>query len=169
MNASIQDAIEFARVRHAGQTDKLGVPYFHHLADVAARVADCDPLTVSIAWLHDCVEDTSATLEEIEEIFGRVVRDGVDAMTRRVGEDYFSAYLPRLKANPHALSVKIADASHNLGKAHLLASAEPEKAARLEKKYERVLALLGTPAFRPERLVFADGAWRPARSGHSPL
>jgi (p)ppGpp synthase/HD superfamily hydrolase len=161
MNARVEaSAREFARIRHAVQTDKLGVPYFHHLADVARRVIDLGPITVSIAWLHDCVEDTSATLDEIEKNFGGAVRDGVDAITRRVGEDYFNAYLPRLRSNPHAIPVKIADASHNLGKAHLLATIAPEKAAGLEKKYKRVLEILGAPVTVPERLVFADGGWR---------
>ena len=160
MNARIQTvAREFARTHHADQTDKLGVPYFHHLADVARRVADLDALTVSIAWLHDCVEDTSATLDEIEKNFGSTVRDGVDAMTRRAGEDYFNAYLPRLKSNRHAVPVKIADASHNLGKAHLLAATAPDKAASLEKKYKRVLKELGAPLSVSEHLVFSDGGW----------
>ncbi len=161
MNAQILAAAqEFARVRHADQTDKLGVPYFHHLADVARRVAHLDALTVSIAWLHDCVEDTSATLEEIEKNFGSTVRDGVDAMTRRPGEDYFEGYLPRLKSNPHAIPVKIADSSHNLGKAHLLTATAPDQAASLEEKYKRVLGVLGAPVSVPEHLAFADGGWR---------
>lgn len=161
MNAQLKAAArEFARTRHADQTDKLGVAYFHHLADIARRVADLDALTVTIAWLHDCVEDTSVTLDEIEEKFGSTVRDGVDAMTRRADEDYFKEYLPRLKSNPHAIPVKIADASHNLGKAHLLAVTAPEKAASLEEKYKRVLEALGAPVPMPEHLVFADDGWR---------
>ena len=153
-------ARDFARSCHGGQTDKLGVPYFHHLEDVARRVAEFGSVAVSIAWLHDCVEDTSATLAEIEKNFGSSVRDGVDAMTKRAGEDYFEAYLPRLKSNPHAIPVKIADASHNLGKAHLLAAIAPDKAASLERKYKRVLKVLGAPVSVPEHLVFADGGWR---------
>lgn len=156
----IADAEAFARAKHAGQTDKLGVPYIHHLEDVARRVAGQSAVVVSTAWLHDSVEDTDASLAEIEALFGRDVRDAVDAMTRREGEVYFADYLPRLQQNPDAVLVKIADASHNLGKAHLLAETDSERAASLEKKYRRVLTALGVPSVVPEHLVFERGAWR---------
>ena len=162
MNDLIEAARAFAENRHSGQTDKLGHPYIAHLDDVASRVRTLGSVVVCIGWLHDCVEDTSATLDEIEELFGGEIRDGVDAMTKRDGEDYFSEYLVRLKSNTNAILVKIADASHNLGKAHLLADAEPEKARCLEKKYRKVLAELGVRVSTPERLRFKDGGWRSA-------
>lgn len=150
----------FAREKHAGQTDKLGVAYVHHLEDVARRVTGQADAVVCIAWLHDSVEDTDATLEEIEALFGPDVRDGVEAMTKQEGEDYFAAYLPRLQRNPGAVLVKIADSSHNLGKAHLLAANDPVRAGQLETKYMRVMSTLGVETPVPERLVFDGGAWR---------
>jgi (p)ppGpp synthase/HD superfamily hydrolase len=162
--AEVEAARTFARKYHEGQTDKLKIPYIYHLEDVVRCVSNLGSLIVCIAWLHDCVEDTSATLDEIEEQFGRAVRDGVDAMTKREGEDYFRDYLARLKRNPHAVPVKIADAYHNLGKTHRLERSDPKKAVCLEKKYKHVLAALGVPAFKPERLEFKDGGWRSVRS-----
>lgn len=150
----IAEAEAFAREKHDGQTDKLGVPYVHHLEDVARRVAGQSATVVCTAWLHDIVEDTDTTLAEIEAFFDREIRDAVDSMTRCDGEVYFSDYLPRLQGNPCALVVKIADSTHNLAKAHLLTESDPERAASLEKKYRRVLTLLGVPTVAPERLVF---------------
>lgn len=62
---------------------------------------------------HDTVEDTDATLDEIEELFGSVVRHAVDALTKRPGENYFDA-LMRVRDNPIAVIVKRADLTHNL-------------------------------------------------------
>ncbi|MHA1565902.1 MAG: HD domain-containing protein [Alphaproteobacteria bacterium] len=150
-------ARDFATGHHGGQTDKLGVPYVHHLEDVARRVGGSNEEVVAIAWLHDCVEDTAATLEEIEALFGQVIRDGVDSMTRRVGEGYFQNYLPRLMANPHAITVKIADASHNWGKVHLLRAIDPKKATSLDKKYRRVIEMLGAETDNLPELLAFDG------------
>lgn len=134
---------DFATSHHEGQTDKLGVAYIHHLADVARRVGGLAETVEAIAWLHDCVEDTAATSEQIEALFGKTIRDGVDAMTRRENESYFGDYLPRLMTNRNAVTVKIADASHNWGKVHLLRAIDPKKAASLDKKYRRVIEALG--------------------------
>lgn len=152
-------AKSYALARHDGQTDKLGIAYRHHLEDVANRVSSCSAVIRCTAWLHDCVEDTGATLDEIDARFGPKVRAAVGAMTKRDGEDYLRDYLPRLMRNPDAVQVKIADAAHNLGKAHLLAETNPERARAFDAKYRHVLDTLGAPSATPERLVFRDGAW----------
>jgi len=136
----------WARRHHAGQVDKLGVAYIRHVEDVAARVEGEGAAVVAIAWLHDIVEDTAVTLEDVERAFGLRVRAGVEAMTRRPEESYFADYLPRLMANPDAVRVKIADSSHNLEKVDRLRAIDAEKAASLEAKYRRVLSLLRTSA-----------------------
>lgn len=156
----IEEAKTFARRQHEGQADKLNVPYFHHVEDVAKRVAHLGPVVEAIAWLHDVVEDTATSLEEIEERFGSTVRSGVDAMTKRKSERYFEDYLPRLQANPDAVAVKIADALHNWSKAHLLRDVDPRQTAYFEGKYERVLKVLGAETKgRQENLVFKDKVW----------
>ena len=167
MPGLVEKAKAFACTRHQGQTDKLKVPYFHHLEDVARRVAHLGPDIEAIAWLHDVVEDTTTDLDEIEENFGPAVRSGVDAMTKRKSEHYFRDYIPRLKANPDAVAVKIADASHNWGKTHLLRSVAPKQAADFEQKYERVLKALGAETEDlPNNLVFKGDIWTDCTGRH---
>lgn len=74
------DAMVFARHAHRDQVRKYtGNPYADHLAEVAGIVATVtdDPVVISVAWLHDCVEDCGVTLKEIDEKFGGSVRAGV--------------------------------------------------------------------------------------------
>lgn len=108
------DKIELARIiatgAHYGQVDKGGSPYIGHPSSVASMVDE--GVEEIVAWLHDTVEDTNITLSDIEELFGKEVRDAVDAITRRKGEDR-SVYLKRVKDNPIAKNVKVADLMHN--------------------------------------------------------
>ncbi|MDP7468317.1 MAG: HD domain-containing protein, partial [Alphaproteobacteria bacterium] len=85
-------ADKLAETLHEGQTDKLGNPYIDHVRDVADRVSSLGANYFIVGLLHDSVEDTDITLEKIEEEFGKDVRDGVDGMTKREGEDYFDDY-----------------------------------------------------------------------------
>lgn len=75
-------AMEFARRVHAGQKRKYtGNPYADHLAEVAGIVATVSgfdtQVDVSIAWLHDCIEDQGVTFEELRMNFGAAVAEGV--------------------------------------------------------------------------------------------
>ena len=162
---SIDDAKAFAHHCHREQADKLNVAYIHHVEDVARRVAHLGGDIEIIAWLHDCVEDSDATLDEVEARFGPIVRAGVDAMTRRDNERYFEDYLPRLQSNQNAVAVKIADASHNWGKAYLLRDTDPERTRYFENKYKRALEQLGVDTQDlPEKLIFQEGSWISAAS-----
>lgn len=156
----VEEARRLAETLHAGQTDRLGLPYAAHVADVARRVAGLGPAVETVAWLHDALEDTDLTPEEIGARFGPDIRAGVDAMTRRAGEDYAGAYLARVAACPQAVPVKIADAAHNLGKAHLLAARDPDRAARLARRYRDALRALGADPEKVPRIGFRDGAWQ---------
>ena len=86
-----------------------------------------------MAWLHDVVEDTPTTLEDVEAAFGPLVAAGVDAMTHRPGEPSLE-YYARVRANPIALAVKAADLADNTDPARLDVLT-PELQARLEAKY----------------------------------
>lgn len=161
--ALLDQAKALAIQKHDGQTDKLNVPYIHHIEDVARRVAHLGPDVEIVAWLHDIVEDTDVTLDQLECRFGPSVRASVDAMTRRLGQSYFDDYLPRLQTDAAAVAVKIADASHNWGKAHLLRATEPKRARYFEEKYKAVLERLGADLTTlPETLVFENTGWKPA-------
>lgn len=75
-----------ARAAHEGQVDKSGAPYATHPERVAARVSEDDEL-VAIAWLHDVVEDTPITLDDLRgREFPESVVAAVDALTKRAGE-----------------------------------------------------------------------------------
>lgn len=95
---------------HQGQVDKAGQPYVGHPARVAGRLET--PEAQVVGWLHDTVEDTGLTLEEVEKQFGPDTAAALDAVTRRDGE-YWDDYLLRVKANPVATQVKISDLIDN--------------------------------------------------------
>ena len=95
----LKSAVELAEKLHEGQVDKLGIPYIVHVQDVAYRVSGLGEDYIIVGLLHDSVEDTDITLEVIEEKFGKDVRDGVDGMAKKIGEDYFDDYLPRVASN----------------------------------------------------------------------
>ncbi|MDR1184900.1 MAG: HD domain-containing protein [Coriobacteriales bacterium] len=104
------DALRVATEAHAGQTDKGGRPYISHPLTVAAMVKGD---AVVVALLHDVVEDTAVTLEDLRSAgFSDAVISAVDAITRRKGE-HDVPYLARVRENPLALTVKLADLTHN--------------------------------------------------------
>src|SRR5690242_15840608 len=84
-------AARFAAEKHAQQKRKgaAGEPYFNHLLEVAELVASsCDRLDVELlmaAFLHDTVEDTGVTLQELEQRFGKDVAAMVDEVTDEIG------------------------------------------------------------------------------------
>ena len=113
MNA-LTRAIVMAAQAHDGQIDKAGQPYILHPLRVMQSVSGEDQRIV--AALHDVVEDCDISLDTIETEFGRDIRNGVDAMTRREGEDY-PAFILRAAADPIARIVKLADIADNTSEA----------------------------------------------------
>jgi (p)ppGpp synthase/HD superfamily hydrolase len=95
------------------------------------------------AVLHDVVEDTPWTLEQLRaEGFGDDVLRAVDALTKREGEDYF-AFVDRAGRDPVARTVKIADIRDNMDVSRI-ASVTDRDRERLEK-YRQALVRLGAP------------------------
>ena len=99
--------------RHAGQFDRGGNPYILHPLKVMYYLKSDDEELQCIALAHDLVEDTDTTYSELYEMgfTGRVV-DGIQALTKVPGETY-EAYKAKVKANPDAVKVKMADLRHN--------------------------------------------------------
>ena len=91
---------------HEGQLDKAGLAYITHPERVAARLTT--PEAQVVGWLHDTVEDTVLTMDEIELQFGSETAAAVDAVSRRDDEKW-DDYLERVAANPMARQVKISD------------------------------------------------------------
>lgn len=131
-------AIDLAREAHHEQVDKAGAPYLDHPLRVMAQMqTDAEKM---VAVLHDAVEDSELTLEDlIRHGFPGDVVDAVDAITKRAGEPY-EGYLARVKANPVALRVKIADMSDNMDLGRIPNPTEKDHQRLL--KYQGVLPQL---------------------------
>ena len=125
-------AYEFAKNAHKGQKDFAGNDYITHPIFVQAHL-DSDILKIC-GYLHDTVEDTNVTLEEIDKIFGSEVRSAIDALTKREGEDYLE-YIERLMKNPIAVSVKRIDLIHNMDLSRV-SSIKDKDLFRIENKYK---------------------------------
>lgn len=104
-------AMKLAYEKHHGQVDKSGLPYIHHVLHVAEQM-DTEK-TCIVALLHDIVEDTDTTFEELEDLqFGKDIIDALILLTHDKEEYYFN-YVIRLSKNEIAKKVKIADLKHN--------------------------------------------------------
>src|SRR6266446_2551617 len=110
--ATIEDAILIAAEAHRGQTDKAGAPYILHPLRVMLRLkSEAEMLT---AALHDVVEDSNWTLEMLRARgFPEEVLAAVDCLTRRADETY-DEFTERVKPNPLAVRVKLADLEDNM-------------------------------------------------------
>lgn len=131
------EAEKLARVAHAGQRDKAGLPYIDHCERVAARV---HPSLQAIGWLHDVLEDTCFTEDDLRVLFPAYVIEAVVALTHLPGETR-DAYYARVLVNDAARHVKIADITDNTDPRRLLAL-DPEEAWRLLRKYAHALDVL---------------------------
>lgn len=103
-------AMNLAYNAHHGQFDKGGVPYIFHPIHLAEGMED--EASTCVALLHDTVEDTAVTLEQLAQGFPKEVVEAVDLLTHREGVDYFD-YVRAIKTNPLATKVKLADLAHN--------------------------------------------------------
>jgi len=127
----LEHAVEFAAAHHKGQKRRSGEPYIIHPLAVADTLIEwgMDIDTVLAGVLHDTVEDTEATLDEIENLFGRDVAFLVDGVTKvsqaRAGMRNLDSYLPQTKDNlsklliavgqdVRVIIIKLADRLHNL-------------------------------------------------------
>ncbi|MEU3304812.1 HD domain-containing protein [Streptomyces sp. NPDC006678] len=136
-----------AREGHAHQTDKAGRPYAEHIQAVAEGVGARGGTDeqIAAAWLHDAVEDDVLSREWLEAAeLPQSVKDMVDAMTKRPGEEP-AAYARRILATPGALLVKESDLAHNADPARLAVLDGPTR-ARLSEKYATMRRLLGLTA-----------------------
>jgi len=131
------EAIHHATTWHDGVLDKGGKPYILHPIRVMLQMDTEDEQIVAL--LHDVVEDTSCTLKNIEHNYGKTIVDAVDALSRRESETYFQ-YIDRLKENPIAVKVKIADIHDNMSPNREYLPIEARASAN--KRYEKALAIL---------------------------
>lgn len=110
--ATLEEAIALAVRAHQRQKDKAGAPYILHPLRLMLRM-DSEP-AMMVAVLHDVVEDSPITLENLRELgFPETVVTAVDSLTRRPEESY-EAFIDRVKLNPLARRVKLADLEDNM-------------------------------------------------------
>ena len=105
-------ALKLSFEAHKGQEDKSGVPYVYHPYEVASHMTD--ESSVCVALLHDVVEDTKTTIEDLQKQgFPQEVCEAVKAMTHESGVPYID-YINGIKVNRIARKVKMADLKHNM-------------------------------------------------------
>lgn len=121
-----------AKLAHKGQKDKAGLDYFTHPEAVAATLDTPEEKTV--AYLHDTVEDTDVTVEEIRAVFGNEIADAVALMTHADGVPYMD-YVKEIGKNPLARKVKLADLTHNMDISRIPNPTQKDY-DRIEKKYK---------------------------------
>lgn len=142
--AKIKKAIEFAVKYHGMQQRESGAPYYSHPLEVAEIIAEMrlDTDSIVTAILHDTIEDTDLTLEEIEQNFGKDVAKLVDGVTKltkiKFHEDNarqaenFRKLLIALSDDIRVLLIKLADRLHNMRTIDFINNREKKKKIALE-------------------------------------
>ena len=139
--AKTRRAMEIAYKAHHGQVDKAGVPYiFHpiHLAEQMDTEEEC-----IVALLHDVVEDTEVTFEQLEKEFSETV---IQALRLLMHDDSikYMEYIKKLKYNPIAKKVKEKDLKHNSDLTRLPEITEKDK--KRQAKYLKAIQILSEEA-----------------------
>lgn len=107
----VSNAIELATRAHYGQVDKQGKPYIFHCIRVMLKFDDKDSQIVSV--FHDSLEDTELTVDDLVDAgFSNYVITAIQALTKSKNENY-PDYLERVKQNPLAKKIKLADIDDN--------------------------------------------------------
>lgn len=153
----IQDAYNFAYKKHEGQFRKSGDPYIVHPVDVALILSELhtDPVTIMAGLLHDVIEDTSASFEEVEELFGEEVALLTEGVTKLGQYKFKGTVLEEAKIKAQAknyqkmliamakdirvIIVKLADRLNNI---RTLDSLPEEKQLRIAKETMDIYAPL---------------------------
>ncbi|MDD6479287.1 MAG: HD domain-containing protein [Oscillospiraceae bacterium] len=123
---------------HKDQTDKSGIPYVFHPFHLAEQMETEE--TTIVALLHDVVEDTDYTIENlIDKGFGKEIIDALILLTHD-SSVYYMEYVKAIKENPIAKAVKLADLRHNSDLSRL--DVVDEKALARREKYLKAIDLL---------------------------
>jgi len=161
--AMLNKAYVYAMKAHGHQVRASGDPYFTHPLEVAAILTEMklDDATIAAALLHDVVEDTEATLVEIEKLFGGEISELVEGLTKIKRLDLISKeaaqaenlrkLLLAMSRDARVLLVKLADRLHNMRTLHHVKS---DKRARIAKEtmdiYAPLAGRMGMHSMREE-------------------
>ena len=148
----LRAAYDYARTMHGDQLRASGEPYYGHPVNVAAILVDLhlDPASIITALLHDTVEDTGATLDDLKARFGDDIAMLVDGVTKlgklelisartRQGEN-LQKFVLAITRDVRVLLVKLADRLHNMRTLHFISS--KEKRERIARETAEIYAPL---------------------------
>jgi RelA/SpoT family (p)ppGpp synthetase len=174
--SSIEDAYQLAAKAHENQTRFSGEPYITHPIAVAKILADMrmDPESVMAALLHDVIEDTGISKEELVEYFGQNVADLVDGVTKLAQISYedrltaqaenFRKMLLAMVKDIRVIIIKLADRLHNM---RTIGALPPEKRHRIAHEtleiYAPIAHRLGMHEFYIELEDLCFAALNPLR------
>ena len=131
-------ALKLCFETHKEQLDKSGMPYVFHPFHLAEQMTDED--TTVVALLHDVVEDSDLTIDDLRRMgFGERILAAIARMTHDPAVPYME-YVARIKEDPIAKAVKLADLRHNSDLSRL-ERITPHDEARAQK-YQRAIELL---------------------------
>ncbi len=167
---ALNRAYVYAMKAHGAQIRASGDPYFSHPLEVAAILTDMklDEATIVAAVLHDTIEDTESTREEIDKLFGSDIGRLVDGLTklkkldlvskRAAQAENFRKLLLAVVEDVRVLLVKLADRLHNMRTLHFVA---PDKRARIAEETLDIYApLAGRMGMQQMRDELDDLAFR---------
>ena len=136
MSYRFEDIVDFMLKKHSGQKDKSGKPYIQHPMFVSSHCKTYEAKVVAL--LHDVLEDTDATIEDLKKIgLGQKEIDAIVLLTKPEKEDYMH-YVKRVAQNPIAREVKMADLTHNMDLTRLDVITEKDiaRTEKYKKAYE---------------------------------
>jgi GTP pyrophosphokinase len=147
----IRAAYEFSDKAHAGQLRETGDPFIEHCLEVAFILAEqhMDSTTIAAGLLHDVVEDTNVTIDEIRKEFGDEIAHMVNGLTKLSGlsyksttdkqVEYFRKMLLSMSEDIRVIIIKLADRLHNM---RTLAPLDPEKKTAIATETREIYAPL---------------------------
>ena len=135
----IKAARELAKRAHDGQLDKAGEPYINHPLAVASGVGD-DEAAIIVALLHDTIEDTALTFDDLKDFLTAEEMSALKLLTHDKAVPYVD-YVRAIKGNDLARRVKIADLKHNMDLTRLPTLTDADR-ERIETKYKPALKYL---------------------------
>lgn len=168
--ALLNKAYVYAMQKHGSQTRASGDPFFSHPLEVAAILTNLrlDDATIAVALLHDTIEDTSATRDEIDRLFGPEIGKLVDGLTkikrldlvskRAKQAENFRKLLLAIADDVRVLLVKLADRLHNMRTLHHMP--EHKRGRIAEETMEIYAPLAGRMGMHDMREELEDIAFR---------
>lgn len=130
-------AMKIAYNAHLGQVDKSGIPYIYHPIHLAEQMETEEECIVAL--LHDTVEDTEITFEQLEKEFSDTVIEALKLLTHDKSIEYMD-YVRKIKSNSIARKVKLTDLQHNSDETRMESLTEKDK--ERNEKYRKAIEFL---------------------------